>query len=63
MYANWWARTYNEGTLVFDVIDSSTKKLVWRSYAQTEINKPVTDQKMQQVTDKAFKSFPPAPGH
>jgi len=63
MYVNWWARTFNEGTVVFDVIDSQSRKLVWRAYAQTEVNKPVNDQKMQKVTDKAFKNFPPAPGH
>jgi hypothetical protein len=63
MYTNWWARTYNEGTLVIDLIDASTKKLVWRAYAETEINKPVSDQKAQQVADKAFKNFPPAPKH
>jgi len=63
MYVNWWARTYNEGTLVFDVIDASSRKLVWRAYAQTEINKPVSDQKMQKVTDKAFKNFPPEARH
>jgi hypothetical protein len=62
-YSSWWARTYDEGTLVIDLIDASTKKLVWRAYAQTEINKPISDQKMQQVTDRAFKTFPPAPKH
>ncbi len=62
-YVNWWAREYNEGTLVIDVIDAPSKKLVWRSYAQTEVNKPVSDQKMQQVIEKAFKSYPPAPKH
>ena len=61
MYTNWWARTYNEGTLVIDLVDATSKKLVWRSYAVTEVDKPVSDQKMQQVVAKAFKSFPPPP--
>jgi hypothetical protein len=63
MYMDWWARTYNEGTLVIDLVDGASKKLVWRAYAETEVNKPVSDQKMQQVVDKAFKNFPPAQKH
>ena len=63
MYVDWWTRTYNEGTLVIDLIDASSRKLVWRAYAQTEINKPVSDQKAQKVAEKAFKNFPPAPKH
>jgi hypothetical protein len=62
-YVNWWAREYNEGTLVIDIIDAPTKKLVWRAYAETEINKPVSDQRMQKVVDKAFKGFPPKTQH
>ncbi len=60
MYTNWWARTYDEGTLVIDLLDSQSKKLVWRAYAQTEINNPVSEQKTQKVMDKAFRNFPPA---
>jgi len=63
MYVDWWARTYNEGTLIIDLVDASTKKLVWRAYASTEINKVVSDQKMQQVVDRAFKGFPPQTKH
>jgi hypothetical protein len=62
-YMDWWTRTYNEGTLIIDLIDASSRKLVWRAYAQTEINKPVSDQKAQKVAEKAFKNFPPAPKH
>lgn len=63
MYSGWWARTYNEGTLVIDVVDASDKKLVWRAYAVTEVDKPINAQKMQKVVDKAFKGFPPPLGH
>lgn len=59
MYTDWWARTYNEGTLVIDLVDANSKKLVWRAYAVTEVDKPISDQKMQKVVDKAFKNFPP----
>jgi len=59
MYTDWWARTYTEGTLVVDLVDAQSKKLVWRAYAETEVNRPISDQKMQQVVDKAFKKFPP----
>ena len=61
MYTDWWARTYNEGTLVIDLVDAASKKLVWRAYAVTEVYKPVSDQKMQQVVAKALKTFPPPP--
>jgi hypothetical protein len=64
MYSDWWARTYNEGTLVIDVVDASSRKLVWRAYAVTEVDKPVVnEQKMQKVVDKAFKGFPPQQNH
>ncbi len=61
MYVDWWARTYNEGTLIIDLVDAQSKKLVWRAYAQTEVNKPVSDQKMEQVVDKAMRPYPPKP--
>lgn len=63
MYTDWWTRTYNEGTLVIDVVDASSRKLVWRAYAVTEVDKPINDQRMQKVVDKAFKGFPPQPRH
>jgi len=58
-YNDWWARTYNEGTLIIDLVDARTKRLVWRAYAQAEIQIPVSDQKVREAVDKAFQNFPP----
>jgi Domain of unknown function (DUF4136) len=60
MYTDWWARTYDEGTLIIDLIDAPAKKLVWRAYAQSEINPPGNGQKISQSVEKAFKKYPPA---
>jgi hypothetical protein len=59
MYTDWWTRTYEEGTLIIDLIDAHTKKLVWRAYARTEVNPPVTDEKIRKAVGKAFTHFPP----
>jgi hypothetical protein len=58
-YNDWWARTYNEGTLIIDLVDARTKRLIWRAYAQTEIEVPVSEQKIREAVDKAFQNFPP----
>jgi hypothetical protein len=58
-YKDWWTRTYNEGTLVIDLVDAQTKRLVWRAYTQTEIHIPVSDEKIREAVGKAFQSFPP----
>jgi len=58
-YNNWWTVTYNEGTLVIDLVDTRTKRLVWRAYAQAAIHVPVTQEKIQKAVTEAFRSFPP----
>jgi hypothetical protein len=49
------------GTLVVDVFDSSTKKLVWRGVAQDTLSsKPEkNDKKLEEATEKMFDHFPP----
>jgi len=49
------------GTLVVDVFDSGTKKLVWRGVAQDTLSsKPEkNDRKLDEATEKMFKDFPP----
>ena len=59
MYNDWWTRTYNEGTLIIDLVDAHTKRLVWRAYAEAEIEVPVSEQKIREAVDKAFRGFPP----
>jgi hypothetical protein len=60
-YTQWWTRTYEEGTLVIDLVDQATHRLVWRAYARTEIKPPVTEERVRQLVENAFKSFPPHP--
>jgi hypothetical protein len=60
-YTQWWARTYEEGTLVIDLVDQASHRLVWRAYARTEIRAPVSDQKVRDIVERAFKAFPPRP--
>jgi hypothetical protein len=52
---------YTVGTLVADIFDAKTKKLVFRGTAQDEISdKPEKNvKKMEKTTKKMFKNFPP----
>jgi hypothetical protein len=59
VYNNWWTATYEEGTLVLDLVDARTKHLLWRAYASSAINPPVPDQKIREGVDKVFQKFPP----
>jgi hypothetical protein len=54
---------YQVGTLVVDVFDSKTKKLVFRGVGQDELSdKPEKNQKkLEKGVDKMFKDFPPKP--
>lgn len=58
-YNDWWTRTYSEGTLVIDLVDAHTKHLVWRAYARAEIQVPVSEEKIRDAVNQAFRSFPP----
>ena len=60
-YSQWWTRTYDEGTLVIDLVDRTNHRLVWRAYARTEVKQPVSDEKVRQIVERAFKDFPPHP--
>jgi Domain of unknown function (DUF4136) len=59
MYTQWWTRTYEEGTLIIDLIDAHSKKLIWRAYASSEVKTPVTEEKIRKAVDKAFTKYPP----
>jgi hypothetical protein len=52
---------YLVGTLVVDIFDAKTKKLVYRGTAQDEISdKPEKNaKKLAKASDKLFKNFPP----
>jgi hypothetical protein len=58
-YMDWWTRSYDEGTLVIDLVDAASKRLVWRAYTRSEVSAPVTDEKVSKVVMKAFKDYPP----
>jgi uncharacterized membrane protein HdeD (DUF308 family) len=61
-YTDWWTRTYTKGTLVIDLIDSQSKKLVWRAYAEADLKSPDADDTIQKAVKKAFAKFPPGRG-
>ena len=51
------------GTLVIDVFDSPTKKLIWRGVASDALSdKPdKNEKKMEKAVEDMFKRFPPKP--
>jgi hypothetical protein len=53
--------TYKVGTLVIDMYDTQTKKLIWRGTASKTIsNKPDKNEKsLEKAVEKMFKNFPP----
>ena len=55
--------TYDEGTLIFDLIDYKTKQLVWRGSATAALaSNPSPEQQeknLQTVVQKVFAAYPP----
>ena len=74
-YGPWWGgglgtasiETYTEGTLIVDLYDAHTKKMVWRGVATaTASDKPSKNTaKINKALDKMFEKFPigSAPTH
>jgi hypothetical protein len=58
-YYDWWTRTYTKGTLVIDLMDAGTKKLVWRAYAGADVTAPDAKDLIAKAVHKAFAKFPP----
>jgi len=52
---------YKDGSLIIDVIDASTKKLVWQGTGNKEIDEPIKDpdKKIPQAISSIMASFPP----
>lgn len=57
---------YEEGTIVIDVVDAATDKVVWRGWAQDSVRGLIDDQdRMQRQIERAvsrmFEQFPAGP--
>ena len=72
-YGPWWGggystanvETYIDGTLVVDLYDAKTKKMVWRGVATaTASDKPTKNiSKMNKALDKMFEKYPGGPSN
>jgi hypothetical protein len=58
-YTDWWTHTYTRGTLIIDLMDAHTSKLVWRAYAQADVNSPDARDLIKKAVKKAFERYPP----
>lgn len=58
-----YVREYEEGTLILDVVDATSNKLVWRGTAQAELSSSSSAEKRQErlneAVDKILEDFPP----
>jgi hypothetical protein len=56
-------REYQEGTLLIDVIDPSSKQLIWRGSGQSRINQYSTpadrEQRVNEAVKQILEKFPP----
>ncbi len=52
--------TFNEGTLILDIHDAQTNKLVWRGTVSDDVNvnKPLNPVRLQQAVDKLLLKLP-----
>lgn len=54
-----WVDEYQEGTLVIDVIDRRTNKLVWRGVTRTEADNLRSPAVIRNAVDEALDRYPP----
>jgi hypothetical protein len=52
-----WTRRYLEGSLIVDVVERDTDRLVYRAHVIDEVGKNL-DKQVANAIDKAFKKFP-----
>ena len=52
--------SYDEGTLVIDVIDADTEQLVWRTSVTRSIEAPNLDKTIDKAVARALRKFPPS---
>ena len=54
------ARLVTEGTLIVDILDGSTRRLVWRGIADGAFKRPnPSDEQVAKVVARMMQSFPP----
>jgi hypothetical protein len=63
--ATTYVEKYEVGTLIIDMFDTKTKKLIWRSSANDVLSsKPEKNiKKLDKAVQKMFEHFPPHPGN
>ena len=49
------------GTLLVDVVDAGTNRLVWRGEVTKALNGPVSDRQLRSVTRRLFRDYPSSP--
>lgn len=50
---------YTEGTLIIDMLDAKTEKLIWRGWATRVIDKPsIPQQQLEKILGQIFNKFP-----
>jgi hypothetical protein len=56
---DFWIATYPEGTLVIDLIDARSQKLVWRAYCVAQGSGLADAAFIQKAVTRALEKFPP----
>jgi hypothetical protein len=57
---DFWITDHPEGTLVIDLVDARSQKLVWRAYLVAEGEGMSDPAFLQKAVNKALEKFPPA---
>jgi hypothetical protein len=58
---DFWVSEHPEGTLVIDLVDARTQKLVWRAYCTAQGSGMSDPAFIQKAVSRALEHFPPAP--
>lgn len=62
-FSNRSTRTYQQGTLILDIVDGRENELIWTGQAVTEIKSSTSPERRQRLIDdairKLFQRFPP----
>ena len=58
---DYWIVDHPEGTLVIDLVDARSQKLVWRAYLRADGTGMSDPAFIQKAVNEAFEHYPPAP--